>query len=143
AAIPEQIYPTADLPAMLPHCDYVVVLAPLTAGTHHMFGPDAFARMKPDAFFFNLARGGLVNEAALVNALRQNQIAGAGLDVFEQEPLPSQSPLWQMENVIISPHVAGFSPHYDDRASDLLAENLRRFLAGEPLLNLVDRTHEY
>lgn len=143
AAIPERIYGTARLKAMLPECDYVVGLIPLTPDTRHLFGAEAFACMKPSAFFFNLGRGAVVDEAALVEALRQGQIAGAGLDVFETEPLPLESPLWQMEEVIISPHVAGFSPCYDDRASDLFAENLRRYLAGEPLLNLVDRERGY
>jgi phosphoglycerate dehydrogenase-like enzyme len=99
--------------------------------------------MKESAFFFNLGRGSVVDETALVEALRQGQIAGAGLDVYEQEPLSSDSPLWQMENVLISPHVSGFTPKYDERASDLFAENLRRYLADEPLLNLVERERGY
>jgi phosphoglycerate dehydrogenase-like enzyme len=101
--------------------------------------------MKQTAFFFNLGRGAVVDETALLDALRQGQIAGAGLDVFETEPLPPASPLWQLdaERVIISPHVAGFSPKYDERASDLFAENLRRYLAGKPLLNLVERERGY
>jgi len=143
ARIPEKIYPSAALLAMLAECDYVVVLAPLTSETRHLMDAPAFEAMKPGAFFFNLARGGLVDETALVEALRQGEIAGAGLDVFEEEPLPADSPLWQMENVIISPHVSGFTPKYDERASDLFAENLRRYLAGEPLLNLVDRERGY
>jgi phosphoglycerate dehydrogenase-like enzyme len=143
AAIPETIYSAGDLLAMLPQCDYVVVLAPLTPDTHHFVGPEAFAQMKETAFFFNLGRGPVVDEAALIQALSQGKIAGAGLDVFEKEPLPSDSLLWQMENVIISPHVAGFTPHYDERASDLFAENLRRYLAGERLLNLVERDRGY
>lgn len=143
ATIPEQIYPTGRLFEMLPHCDYVVILAPLTPETHHLFGARAFACMKATAFLFNLARGGLVDEAALVEALGRGQIAGAGLDVFEKEPLPSDSPLWRMENVIISPHVSGFTPKYDDRATDLFAENLGRYLAGELLLNQVDRERGY
>ncbi len=143
ALIPEKIYPTSGLLEMLPHCDYVVVLVPFTPETHHLFKAEAFATMKPSAFFFNLARGGLVDEAALIEALRQAQIAGAGLDVFEEEPLPATSPLWEIDNVIISPHVSGFTPHYDERATDLFAENLRRYLAGEPLLNLVEREKGY
>ncbi len=143
AALPEKIYPIAELTAMLPECDYVVVLAPLTPETRHLFNAETFAAMKPGAFFFNLARGGLVDEAALVEALYSGRIAGAGLDVFETEPLPADSPLWRLENVLISPHVAGFTPHYDERASDLFAENLRRYRAGEPLLNRVDRARGY
>jgi phosphoglycerate dehydrogenase-like enzyme len=143
AIIPEKIYPVVDLLEMLPQCDYVVTLIPLTPETHHLFGAETFARMKKSAFFFNLGRGPVVDEAALVEALRQGQIAGVGLDVYEQEPLPSDSPLWQLENVLISPHVSGFTPKYDERASDLFAENLRRYLAGEPLLNLVERERGY
>jgi D-2-hydroxyacid dehydrogenase (NADP+) len=99
--------------------------------------------MRPTAVLINVARGSVVDEAALVRGLRQGWIAGAALDVFEEEPLPASSPLWKMENVIISPHVAGFTSHYDDRAVALFAENLRRYLAGESLLNRVDRERQY
>lgn len=143
AEIPDVIYSSGNLLDMLPACDYVVLLAPLTADTHHLFSTHAFLAMKPTAFFFNLSRGPLVDEAALIDALRQGQIGGAGLDVFEQEPLPPESPLWTLDNVIISPHVAGFSLTYDDRASDLFAENLRRYLAGETLINQVERERGY
>ena len=145
AIIPAEIYPTPALLDMLPQCDYVVTLMPLTPATRHLFGVEAFAHMKQTAFFFNLGRGAVVDETALIDALRRGQIAGAGLDVFETEPLPPESPLWQMDarRVIISPHVAGFSLKYDERASDLFAENLRRYLAGEPLLNLVERERGY
>ena len=121
----------------------MVVLAPSTPETRHIFNAEAFAAMKSTAHFFNLARGALVDESALVEALQQKQIAGAGLDVFEEEPLPSDSPLWTLDNVIISPHVSGFTLKYDDQASDLFAENLRRYLAGEPLLNQVERERGY
>ncbi len=145
ANIPAEIYAADRLLEMLSQCDYIVSLMPLTAETRHLFNTAAFAQMKNSAYFFNLGRGGVVDEAALVDALRRGHIAGAGLDVFAEEPLPVESPLWQMdgERVIISPHVAGFTPHYDDRASDLFAENLRRYLAGEPLLNLVERERGY
>ncbi len=143
ATIPEKIYPTGQFLEMLPQCDYVAVLAPLTAETRHMIGAEALARMKAGAFLFNAGRGALIDEAALIDALRNGSIAGAGLDVFETEPLPPDSPLWQMENVIISPHVSGFTLQYDERASDLFAENLRRYLDGEALLNLVDREKGY
>jgi phosphoglycerate dehydrogenase-like enzyme len=145
ASIPAEIYATTHLLKMLPQCDYVVGVAPLTPETHHLFNATAFAQMKNSAYFFNLSRGGIVDELALVDALRQGQIAGAGLDVFEAEPLPLESPLWQMdaERVIISPHVSGYTPLYDDRATDLFAENLRRYLAGESLLNLVERERGY
>jgi phosphoglycerate dehydrogenase-like enzyme len=143
--IPDKIYPTGQLLDMLPQCDYVAVLAPLTPDTRHLIGTEALAAMKSTAIFINLARGELVDEAALIEALQQEQIAGAGLDVFATEPLPVDSPLWQIDvaRVIISPHVAGFTPNYDERASDLFAKNLRHYLAGEPLLNLVDKERGY
>jgi phosphoglycerate dehydrogenase-like enzyme len=85
----------------------------------------------------------VVDEQALVAVLEQGKIGGAALDVFAEEPLPADHPLWKFPNVIISPHVGGFTPHYDDRATDIFAENLRRYIAGEPLLNVVDRSREY
>jgi D-2-hydroxyacid dehydrogenase (NADP+) len=121
----------------------VVVALPLTAATTHFVDEAAFRAMKPTAYLVNIARGPIVDQAALVAALREGWIAGAGLDVFDQEPLPRESPLWELENALISPHVAGFSPRYDDRAATLFAENLRRYLAHEPLLNLVDRAIGY
>jgi phosphoglycerate dehydrogenase-like enzyme len=99
--------------------------------------------MKPSAYLVNIARGPIVDEAALAQALRRGWIAGAGLDVFEQEPLPADSPLWALENVLISPHVAGFTPRYDERATALFAENLDRYLSDKPLLNLVDKARGY
>ncbi len=99
--------------------------------------------MKSSAVFFNLARGGLVDEPALIDALTQQQIAGAGLDVFDREPLPPDSPLWAMDNVLISPHISGFTLKYDERATDLFAENLRRYLNGERLINQVERERGY
>ncbi len=99
--------------------------------------------MKPSAYLVNISRGETVDEAALIRALQEGWIAGAGLDVFEEEPLPSDSPLYDLENVILSPHVSGFTLRYDERASDLFAENLRRYLTGEPLLNLVDKERGY
>jgi phosphoglycerate dehydrogenase-like enzyme len=143
ATIPAAIYPTSHMLAMLPECDYVVVLAPLIPETHHFFNAGAFAAMKSSAVFFNLARGGLVDEPALIEALARQQIAGAGLDVFDREPLPPDSPLWAMENVLISPHVSGFTLKYDERATDLFAENLRRYLSGERLINQVERERGY
>jgi phosphoglycerate dehydrogenase-like enzyme len=99
--------------------------------------------MKPGAYFYNVSRGKLVDEAALIAALREGRLAGAGLDVFETEPLPADSPLWTMENVIITPHVAGLTPYYFTRAAALFADNLERYLAGEPLENLYDAKRGY
>ena len=141
--IPERFYPPEQLRDLLAEAHFVVVSAPLTPATRHLIGAPELAAMRRDACLINIARGGLVDQAALVEALRQGHIAGAGLDVFEPEPLPPDSPLWAMENVVISPHVAGFTPHYDEWATDLFAENLRRFLSGEALFNRVDRERGY
>jgi len=140
---PDRLYTPDQLTAMLSECDYVVLTLPYTSATHHFIDQTALQAMKPTAVLINVARGAIVDEAALTEALRQGHIAGAALDVFEQEPLPADSPLWKLDNIIISPHVSGFTPHYDDRATALFAENLRRYLAGEPLLNQVDRRREY
>ena len=129
--------------AMLAECDYVVIAAPLTPETRGLLGAAEFQAMKREAVIINVARGGVIDEAALIDALRTGVIGGAALDVFEQEPLPADSPLWQLPNVIISPHVSGFTPHYDERALALFAENLRRYVAGEPLLNVVDVQRGY
>ena len=123
--------------------DVVVLCAPLTAETRGLIGAKALARMKPSAFFINVGRGASVDEVALARALRERQIAGAALDVFDREPPPPGHPLYALDNVILSPHVSGFLPSYDEKCSVLFAENLRRFLAGEPLLNLVDRARGY
>lgn len=141
--IPEQMYARADLAAMLAECDHVVALAPLTPATRHMIDAQAFASMKQTAYFYNFGRGPIVDETALISALEQGDIAGAGLDVFEQEPLPADSPLWGMPNVIISPHVGGSRSDYTDRAIDVFAYNLQRYLDNEPLVNAVDRKRGY
>jgi phosphoglycerate dehydrogenase-like enzyme len=142
-AIPTRFYTPDALHDMLSKCDYVVVAVPLTPETVQLIGRAELKAMKPSAYLVNIARGPIVDGAALVQALDQGWIAGAGLDVFEQEPLPAGSPLWNLENVLISPHVAGFTPRYDERATALFAENLDRYLSGEPLLNLVDKTQGY
>jgi phosphoglycerate dehydrogenase-like enzyme len=141
--IPERFYSPAALREMLHECDYVVISLPLTPATTHLIGEGELRAMKPSAYLVNISRGAIVDEAALVRALREGWIAGAGLDVFEREPLPAESPLWELESALISPHVAGYSPHYDERATALFADNLRRYLAGEPLLNLVDKKAGY
>jgi phosphoglycerate dehydrogenase-like enzyme len=139
----DRLYASDQLKLMLSECDYVVVAVPLPPETDKLLGAAEFQSMKREAVLINIARGGVIDEAALIEALRNGVIAGAGLDVFEQEPLPADSPLWQFPNVILSPHVSGFTPHYDERAMDLFAENLRRYVAGEPLLNVVDLSRGY
>jgi len=140
---PDRTYTPDQLGEMLPECDYVVLIVPHTAATTNMIDEAAFRAMKPSAVLINIARGGVVDEAAMIRALQEGRIAGAALDVFEQEPLPADNPLWGMDNVIISPHVAGYTPHYHDRVFGVFSQNLTRFLAGDPLLNLADREHGY
>jgi phosphoglycerate dehydrogenase-like enzyme len=136
-------YQRDQLHAMLGECDFVVLTAPLTPDTRHMIDAAALLACKPSAFLVNISRGGLVDEEALVVALRAGQLAGAALDVFEREPLPDDSPLWRMDNVIMTPHIAGTTPNYERRAADLFAENLGRFIAGQPLINQVDFARGY
>jgi phosphoglycerate dehydrogenase-like enzyme len=139
----DEAFPPDRLSEMLGLCDYVVVAVPLTPETRKLIGEAQLRAMKPSAYLVNISRGGTVDEGVLLRALQEGWIAGAGLDVFEEEPLSSDSPLYDLENVILSPHVAGFTLCYDERASDLFAENLRRYLEGEPLLNLVDKVRGY
>jgi phosphoglycerate dehydrogenase-like enzyme len=139
----DKTFPPERLSEMLGLCDYVVVTVPLTPETRKLIGEAQLRAMKRSAYLVNISRGGTVDEGALIKALREGWIAGAGLDVFEEEPLPSDSPLYDLENVVLSPHVSGFTLRYDERASDLFAENLCRYLAGEPLLNLVDKERGY
>lgn len=138
-----RIYPGEATRSMVAEADYVVIALPLTEKTRHLFDEEIFRAMKPTAFLVNVGRGPIIKEEDLVKALKKGWIAGAGLDVFEIEPLPEKSPLWKLENVIISPHVAGFTPSYDERATDLFAENLRRYLGQEALLNVVNRDEGY
>lgn len=128
---------------VLPEADYVVLTIPLTQETRHLFNDAAFQLMKPSAFIINIGRGATIDEAALIHALQNGQIAGAGLDVFETEPLPADSPLWQMDNVIITSHYSGNTPHYDQRAFEIFIDNLQRYITGAPLRNLVDKQLGY
>lgn len=131
------------LHAHLPEADVVVVAAPHTRETRGLIAAPELAVMSSDAILVNVSRGALVDEPALVDALRAGRIAGAALDVFEDEPLPSESPFWTLPNVLVTPHTSGFRPDHWDAATDLFAENLRRFEAGEPLLNVVDKRAGY
>jgi D-2-hydroxyacid dehydrogenase (NADP+) len=139
----EQVMPPEGLSDVLRQADTVVVVLPLTGRTRGLIGADELRMMKRTALLINVGRGPVVQEAALVRALREGWIAGAALDVFEREPLTPDSPLYELENVILTPHVSGASPHYMDRAVPLFCENLRRYLQGEPLLNVVDTEREY
>ena len=128
---------------LLERSDVVAICAPLTAETEGMFDEKAFARMRNHALLINVARGKIVNENALMDALEKGEIGGAGLDVTPQEPLPDEHQLWRMHNVIITPHVAGGSPNRRDRLVQLFCENLRRILASEPLLSVIDKRKGY
>ncbi len=141
--LPDAWFTREQLRDMLAQSDFALVSAPLTDETRRMIGERELQAMKPTAFIVNIARGEIIDEGALVRALKEHWIAGAGLDVFAQEPLPAESELWKLENALIAPHVSGATPHYDDRAVELFCENLRRYLRGEELLNLVDRDKGY
>lgn len=131
-----RLYPPSALPSMVKLCDFLVIATPLTKNTRHLINADIFAAMKPSAYLVDISRGGVVDHIALINAIKEHHLAGAALDVFPEEPLPADSPLWKLPNVLITPHISGNTPHYDQRAAELFAENLRRYLAGEELLNL-------
>jgi phosphoglycerate dehydrogenase-like enzyme len=139
----DRLYAPNQLRSMLAECDYVAVTVPLNAETRNLIGLNEFKAMKRDAIIVNVARGGVIDQVALIDALRKNTIGGAALDVFTPEPLPADSPLWTLPNVIISPHVSGFTSHYDERAMALFAENLRRYVNGAPLMNVVDVNRGY
>jgi phosphoglycerate dehydrogenase-like enzyme len=135
----EKMYATSELHEMIAACDYVVVAAPLTAETHHMIGEAEFAAMKPEAIIINVGRGPVIDEAAMIKALAAGRIKGAGLDVFEHEPLPAESPLYKMENVLVSPHCADNTPDWLDNAMKFFIAQFERFQKGEPLQNVVNK----
>jgi phosphoglycerate dehydrogenase-like enzyme len=130
-----RLYPPQALKSMIKACDFVVVTIPLTEETRGMISAEAFNAFKSTAFLIDVSRGGVVDHAALVEALKEKKLAGAALDVFPEEPLPAESPLWKMPNVLITPHIAGNTIFYDERAVELFAENLDRYLSGLPLYN--------
>jgi phosphoglycerate dehydrogenase-like enzyme len=127
----DRVHPVSELLSVVPGLDYLVLLTPYSAATHNIIGAKVFAAMKPTAFLVNLARGGVVDEDALVEALRARRIAGAALDVFTQEPLPPDHPLWTFKNVIITTHQGGFCDTYVDLAMPILEHNMRCFLNGD------------
>ena len=136
----DELYPTDRLREALGEADYVAVTLPGTPQTRHLVDAGAIGAMKPGAYFANVGRGTVVDEGALVEALEGGHLSGAALDVFEVEPLPEESPLWEMENVIVSPHATDMVPSLiNERQTDLFCENLRRYLDGQPLLNVLDK----
>jgi D-2-hydroxyacid dehydrogenase (NADP+) len=128
---------------VLPAADFVVLAAPMTPETRHMFGSAEFARMKSSALFINISRGDTVDEDALLQALRDKIIAGAALDVFHTEPLPPDSPFWTMENVLVTPHTAGLTKNAEQKTIELIADNIKRFRAGQPLVNRIGQGELY
>jgi phosphoglycerate dehydrogenase-like enzyme len=131
------------LDEVLPQCDFVVLAVPLTCRTTGLMNAARVACMKPEAYLINVGRGALVDECALADAVRSGHIGGAALDVFTREPLPPESPLWDLPNVLITPHAAGMTERIWERHYSLLSENLRRYLAGQPLLAVVDKRKGY
>ena len=138
-----RVLPPDALPELLAQSDFVILAAPLTSDTAGLFGEAAIARLKPGAWVINIARGELVDERALARALRDGRLGGAVLDTFVDEPLPPSSPLYDLPNVILTPHTSWSSTRVMDRSVDLFCDNLRRYAAGEPLLNVVDPTAGY
>jgi len=134
----DRLYPMEALHSMLSECDFVVLTLPLTEATRAIIDEEAFKVMKPSVYLVNVGRGELIDQDALIAALKAKDIAGAALDVFEEEPLPADSPLWEMENVIITPHVAGISRHLEEETLALFIENLKRYLSELPLYNRID-----
>lgn len=139
----ERMVSPNNLEQVLPESDFVVLTIPLTKETRGMFNEKLFEKMKNTAYLINIGRGGTVVENDLVEALRTGKIAGAGLDVFATEPLPENSPLWDMPNVIITGHYSGETPYYDQRALGIFLDNLERFANNQPLRNIVDKRRGY
>jgi phosphoglycerate dehydrogenase-like enzyme len=139
----DEVYPNTSLAEMLRHCDYVVVAVSLTPETRGMIGEAEFRAMKPGAFFINVSRGPVADERALIGALAGGHLGGAALDVFEREPLPPESELWDMPNVFVSAHNSSGVAEHSHRATEIFAENRRRYLSGQPLLNQVDPAKGY
>lgn len=138
-----RLYPFQALRQMLRDCDFVVCTVPLTAETRGLVGKNELEAMKPTAYLIDIGRGGVIDPEALLEVLQNRKIAGAGLDVFAEEPLPSNSPFWRLSNVIVTPHIAGVSLRYTERAMILFRENLERYLNDTPLLNRFEESRGY
>lgn len=139
----DEIVASSRLLEIAPRCDWLVVVTPLTEETRGLVDAEVIAALPPGAVVINVSRGGVVDETALLAALESDRLAGAVLDVFDEEPLAPESSLWSHPRVLVTPHVSGFAPHYEDAIFELVRENLRRYEAGEVLVNLVDRTRGY
>ncbi|MDX1437147.1 MAG: D-2-hydroxyacid dehydrogenase [Anaerolineales bacterium] len=138
-----RLYPPQAIKAMLKACDYVVLTVPHTPDTHLLIGAEELEAMKSEAYLIDISRGNILDHQALIQALEAGKIRGAALDVFPEEPLPPDSPLWQMPNVILTPHLSGITPYYDQRAAALFIENLNRYLTELPLYNQIDLQRGY
>jgi len=138
-----RLYPIEALHSLLKECDFVVITLPLTDETYHLMGTAEFEAMKPGAYLVNIGRGDIIDEEALTTALREEKLAGAALDVFHKEPLPEDSPLWKLPNVIITPHVSGLSQSLMSDIVDLFIENLKRYTTELPLYNRIDPQKGY
>lgn len=138
-----RLYPIQAIKTMLKECDFVVVATPLTAQTRHLLGEEELLACKPGAMLINASRGEVIDQDALYRVLASNHLAGAALDVFSQEPLPADNPLWTLPNTIITPHIAGISKFYNERAVDLFTANLRSYISGETLMNVYHPENEY
>ncbi|HLW60341.1 MAG TPA: D-2-hydroxyacid dehydrogenase [bacterium] len=139
----QRVLPPSHLPALLREVDFLVLCAPLTPLTERLIGPAQLALMKPGAVLINISRGAVVDEPAMSAALRSGHLGGAALDVAAEEPLPRESPLWDLPNVLISPHSASTVTTENAKLTDLFCENLRRYIGGSALLNVFDREHLY
>lgn len=141
--LPDELFSYKDLHEVLRRSDIIVLVLPLTSETKDLIGEEEFKVMKKDAIFINVGRGKTVKEDALVKALENGQIQCALLDVFYEEPLPEESPLWNLENVIITPHIAGMTPYYDDRLVEIFIHNLKNYPEVSRMLNVVDKSLGY
>ena len=139
----DAVYSSAQIDDVLPQADYVLLCAPLTPATRGIINASRLAKMKRDAYLVNVSRGPLIVEEDLIKALKQKRIGGAALDVFVQEPLPRRSTFWRLENVLITPHTASFTERLWERHYQLIVENMKRFLAGQLLMNEVDKRRGY
>jgi D-2-hydroxyacid dehydrogenase (NADP+) len=139
----DKLYPREQMGDMLAESDFVALALPATPETFKMFGKKELGRMKPTAFLVNIGRGSTVDEEALVRALQEKRIGGAGLDCFYKEPLPQESPLWDMPNVIISPHIGGTREDYQSLSADIICRNLERYIKGQRLMNIVNKKKGY
>ena len=141
----DELYYEAELDRVIPRADVFVLTIPMYAEVRHIISQRRIALMKPSALLVNIARGGLIDQDALIAALQQGKIAGAALDVFEQEPLPEDSPLWELENILLTPHNAGgfSSPMAREKIGQIMLDNLERYLTGQPLKNVIDKKTGY